>query len=108
MNYSSLINRTSLSGSKCKSESEAQVSRASNIIKAFYQSAQRPVILSSFGKESLAMIGLAQEVGLEVDVAYFELGISPEKHAFAKGAISKLGLRVEYLKPHRTLAMRGA
>lgn len=67
----------------------------------------KPVIFSSFGKDSLCLLSLMREAGLDLDVAYFELGAIPAAHRFARGLISLGALRVTVLKAHSTLLVVG-
>lgn len=67
----------------------------------------RPVILSSFGKDSLCLLGLIECLGAKVEIAYFELGAIASPHRFARRFIAEHNLHVTLLNPHRTLLIAG-
>jgi hypothetical protein len=86
---------------------QSKRARALDLIESMMGYGIRPAILSSFGKESLVLAALAREIWLTPEFAYFELGLVPEKHAFARHTIDRLGLNVTYLIPHYTFLIRG-
>lgn len=87
---------------------EHRIANAKDIMRNACSDEHRSVIFSSFGKESLVLIQLADELGLNTDVGYFELGFASEKHAFARYRVNSLGDRVFRLVPFRTVTIAGA
>ena len=77
-------------------------------LRRILKTARRPVFLCSFGKESMAVLHMLQQYSSRVAIAYFEFGIEPKKHHFAKSQIATLGKQVLALRPHRTEVIRGA
>src|SRR4051812_39417230 len=71
------------------------------------EASARPVILSSFGKDSLCLLALADTMKVRFEIAYFELGVVPTAHSFAKGLIKRSTAPVTLLHPHNTLIVAG-
>lgn len=69
---------------------------------------KRPVVLSSFGKDSLCLLALLDEMEAPVEVAHFELGVMPKAHRFARLMIARSVRPVTLLRPHKTLIVAGA
>jgi hypothetical protein len=68
---------------------------------------QRPVVLCSFGKDSLCLLALLDSMSVQVEIAYFELGAVPKSHSFARSLIRKSVAPVTLLHPHKTLTVAG-
>lgn len=85
---------------------ERIASAKKSMLNAFCQG-RRPVIFSSFGKESQILLRLAEEIGLRPDVGYFDNGFSSEKQDFAQRQLKTLGDRAFQLVPFRTVTVAG-
>lgn len=70
-------------------------------------SARKPALLSSFGKDSLCLLSLIDELKVEASIAYFELGAIATAHRFARRVIAEHDLQVTLLRPHRTFVAKG-
>src|ERR1051325_7855517 len=81
---------------------------ACDILRSTLASAKRPAALVSFGKDSLCLVSLLHEIGAQVEVAYFELGLIVDAHRFARRLVSKIPFPVTLLKPHATFVAAGA
>ena len=86
---------------------EARKAEALDRIKGAVGSARRPVVLSSFGKDSLCLLSLLEYLSVEVDIGYFELGAVKSAHSFARNMIARQKLNVTLLRPHRTFIAKG-
>lgn len=76
-------------------------------LRSALQASARPVVLSSFGKDSLCVLALTQVLNCNTDIAYFELGCHDAAHRFARDFIQMHGLEVIALRPHATAAVFG-
>jgi hypothetical protein len=83
------------------------VTRALARFQACSDRGRKPVIFSSFGKDSLCLISLARDLGLDIPVAYFELGAIPAAHRFAKALLCSDEPQVTVIQPHATLLVAG-
>lgn len=86
---------------------ERQKFQALRITREVLATACHPVIFSSFGKESLALLALLKEFDIPCEAAYFELGVRPEKHEFARWAIAEMGSSITFLNPRGTVLVSG-
>lgn len=86
---------------------DARISQSLATMERALARARKPVILSSFGKDSLCLLALSKELRIEVTVAYFELGAVRRSHQFAQRFITEQQLPVTLLRPHNTLIATG-
>jgi hypothetical protein len=82
--------------------------RAEQSLTELLASSERPVVLSSFGKDSLCLLALIESLRVRVEVAYFELGAVKKAHRFAQRHISGMDFATTLLRPHKTLIVAGA
>ncbi len=78
------------------------------LIKAVLEQAEAPVLLCSFGKDSMVMLALVREQMSEIPVVYFPVFEHPTKHEFAARVTQEWGLRIWPWKPcHRDVVGKG-
>lgn len=68
---------------------------------------RKPVIMCSFGKESMVLLDLFRRVSRSCTIAYFELGVIERKHRFAKEQIRRFWPGTKHILPHRSVVIKG-
>lgn len=87
---------------------KARVSEALDLVERALSDVSKPVLLCSFGKDSLCVLALIEILGLDLEIAYFELDAIPATHKFARQQIARLDRTITILRPHSTFAAAGA
>lgn len=68
------------------------IERARKKLRKALRGARRPVVLSSFGKDSVLLLALAREVRPEVDVLWYKAAADSPARRFAESVIKEWGL----------------
>ena len=81
---------------------------AENILRRHFSESPESecVALSSFGKDSLAILALLKRIGANVDIAWFDLHIDELKSSYALDWMRKSGTYVHRLEPIATRVLK--
>lgn len=85
---------------------KTKIEAANKIITMTRANYKRPVVMSSFGKDSMALLGLIRAAGLKFPVIFHREPFFPEKYEFANRVIKDWDLEVYDYPPSQTALMK--
>jgi hypothetical protein len=83
-----------------------KVESAVSLIRRHVAAATRPIVMSSFGKDSMVLLALVKMAGLKLPVLFFKEPFFPSKYAFANAIIAQEGYTVYDYPPAETAVVK--
>ena len=85
---------------------EQKIKAAQSLVARCIANYHRPVIMSSFGKDSLVMMSIIESVAPKLPIVFHREPFCPEKYAFADSVIKAHGLTVYDYPPMGTAVLK--